>query len=353
LVATPYHGVASRLKEVALGDNPRGTIGTGVGEAFRDSVKHPEEIIRVGDLRRDLRAELAKIRDRQIEELRKLVSDSVFLPDDLAIVEEEMQLLEDPGFLDHNVERFLESGRALNIVDPDYMEREILKRNGVAIVESSHGILTDNRYGFHPHVSAIRTLPNFTHRMLVDAGFDGELTTIGVHRAYTVRHGAGPMPTADPTMNDDLLPGSHKEENRYQGKIRVGPLDFVLLRYAIDACGGRDTIDGLAISWFDQISQNGVWKVCNNYGEIDRNYFHNSHRIRIFSGDPARQPDYQRGLCSSLFDCKPEVYSIDLPDSMEEQYRLCDRELRDKLGVPVHLVSFGPAEQDKLMKDVA
>lgn len=353
LVATPYHGTASRLKEVAKGDNPRGTIGTGVGEAFRDSVRHPDEIIRVGDLRRDLRAELAQIRDRQLEELRKIVFETVFLPDDLAIVEEEMQILEDPGFLDYNVERFRETGRALNIVDPDYMKRDVFDKDGIAIVESSHGILTDSHYGFQPHVSAIRTLPSFTHGMLVDAGFDGEITKVGVHRAYAVRHGAGPMPTADPTMNDDLLPGSCKEENRYQGKIRVGPLDFVLMRYAIDVCGGPEAIDGLAISWFDQISQNGAWKVCDRYSEYDRSYFYDSSRIKVFSGDPVMRPDYQGGLCQSLFACKPEVRSIVLPDTMEEQYRLCDRELRDKLGIPVHLVSFGPAEQDKLMKDVA
>lgn len=356
LVATPYHGIASRLKEIARGSNPRGTIGTGVGEAFRDSERNPEEIIRMGDLRGDVRAKMSDVRNRLLEELRLLVFDTVFLPDDRAIVEEEMQLLEDPGFLDHNVWQFQEAGRRANIVGPDYMKREIFERDGVAVVESSHGILTDNHYGFQPHVSAIRTLPSFTHDMLVDAGFDREITKIGVHRAYSVRHGAGPMPTTDPAMSEDLLPGSCKEDNRYQGSIRVGPLDFVLLRYAVDVCGGQTAIDGLAISWFDQIARNGTWRVCNGYdenGEYDRNYFYNSKRIKIFSGDPVTRPDYQGGLCQSLFACKPDVQSIALPDSMEEQYRLCDRELRDKLGVPVHLVSFGPAEQDKLMKDVA
>jgi adenylosuccinate synthase len=355
LVATPYHGIVSRLKEIARRGNPRGTVGTGVGEAFRDSLRFPDDIIRVSDLTRDLRSELSQIRDRQIMKIMvglgacNLVD---FLGEDLEVVSEEIALLNDDGFLDYCVNRFREVGRLLNIVDPDYMNREIFGKDGIAIVESSHGILTDNQFGFQPHVSAIRTLPSFAQDMLLDAGFDGEIAKIGVHRAYTVRHGAGPMPTADSTMNDDLLPGSCKEENRYQGKVRVGPLDFVLLRYAIDVCGGPEAIDGLAISWFDQISRNGAWKVCNIYDEYDRNYFLDSGRIRIFGGDPDSMSDYQQELCLSLFACRPEISSIALPDSMEGQYRLCDQEMCDKLGVPVYLVSFGPTERDKFMKDV-
>lgn len=349
ICATPYHGSASRIKEVARGNNPRGTIGTGVGEAFRDSKRYPDEIIRVGDLRSDVRTKLSDIRDRQLEELRQLVHGTVFLQDDLPIVEEEMRLLEDPGFLDHNVEQFREAGRRLDIVDPDYMRRVIFDIDDTAIVESSHGILTDELCGFQPHVSAIRTLPSFTHDMLIEAGFDGEVEKIGVHRAYTVRHGAGPMPTADPTMNDNLLPGSCKEENRYQGKIRVGALDFVLLRYAVEVCGGPEAIDGLAISWFDQISQNGAWQVCDRYERYDRNYFHSDDRIRAYEGDLAGMPDYQNGLCEALFACKPDIRSLVLPKATDDQYRLCDREFRDRLGIPVHLVSFGPTDRDKLM----
>jgi adenylosuccinate synthase len=353
ICATPYHGIASRLKELARGRNPRGTIGTGVGDAFRSSVSDPELTIRVDDLSSDSGAafrfvsrKLRSVRINQIKALGKLQRESVFLRSDKDAVEAEFDLLHDDGFLDHCVDRFLEVGRVLKIVDPDFMKREIFTTDGVAIVESSHGVLTDSHFGFHPHVSAIRTLPSFSHDMLVDAGFTGEVVKIGVHRAYSVRHGAGPMPTADPDMNDNLLPGSSKGENRYQGKIRVGPLDFVLLRYAIDVCGGPGAIDGLAISWFDQISRNGVWKTCNRYDDYDNNYFASDERIRVYGGE-----SYQQKLCSSLFACKPEIVSIELPNSVGEQCRLCDRELHDKLGVPVHLISFGPAEQNKIMRN--
>jgi adenylosuccinate synthase len=347
ICATPYHGIASRLKEISRGMNPRGTIGTGVGETYRDRLKYPDLVIRAGELRDDLRAKLSRIRDYQVSALKSVINGE-FLNDDLDTVAEEVTLLTDDGFLDHVVDRFREVGRVANIVSPDYL-RELLSEDGTAVVESSHGILTDSEYGFQPHVSAIRTLPKFAQAMLAAAGYDGEIVNVGVHRAYTIRHGAGPMPTADPKMNDNLLPGSHKEENRYQGKVRVGPLDLVLLKYAIDVCG-PGAIDWLAVSWFDQI--NCAWYICDDYSTRDPKFFTTGGRIKVFDGNPEDMPDYQQKLCSALFECKPEIFAIgDLPESQEDRYRLCDRQLRDKLGIPVRLVSFGPTDRDKVFEE--
>lgn len=357
ICSTPYHGIASRLREIARGHNLRGTIGSGVGEAYRDSIRCPELIIRASDLSGNLRTKLSRIRDNQIAALDEII-DGDFLDEDLKILDHEISLLKDREFLDYNVDRFIEVGRLTNVVDSEYLGREVLGTDGEAIVESSHGILTDNYFGFHPHVSAIRTLPSFTERMLTEAGFGGEFNNIGVHRAYTIRHGAGPMPTADSDMSENLLPGSHKEENRYQGKIRVGPLDLVLLKYAIDVCGGPNTIDGLAITWFDQIAINGKWHICNTYKERNGQFFSVDGRIRAYRGRIVSAAgdsleNYQRDLSSALFECKPEISTFEnLPGSREELYHLCDNELRDKLSIPVYLVSFGPAEQDKFMKDM-
>src|SRR6185369_12853317 len=83
LCATPFHGIASRLKEMALGVHPRGTIGTGNGEAVRSSEAYPDLAIYAGDLYRpDLRDRLAGIREQVRKELIPLIERTTFLPED-------------------------------------------------------------------------------------------------------------------------------------------------------------------------------------------------------------------------------------------------------------------------------
>lgn len=353
LCATPYHGIASRLKEMARGDNPRGTIGTGVGEAYRDLERFPDLAIRAGDLSRpDLKNVLDAVRERIRSDLDPIIQGE-FLPGDRDDAEKEIRLLDDDGFLDYIVRRFQEVSKLAKIVDPDFLGREILSRDGVAVVESSHGILTDHFHGFHPHTSALRTLPCFTHAMLADAGYGGQVVNIGVTRAYQIRHGAGPMPTANPALAEILLPGSHKEDNRYQGKVRVGPLDLVLLRYAIEACGGPAAFDGLAITWFDQIQANGTWHLCDRYqGADDRTYFSPFGAIKVRRGTDAKQLEYQEALGRQLLSCKPEIiaYEIASAAKRDDLYSLCAGVLQEKVGVPIRMISFGPTDRDKECK---
>ena len=353
LCATPFHRIASSLKELARGNDPRGTIGTGVGEAYRDARRFPELAIRVRDLSRpDLADRLAAVREQIVRDLESVVQGE-FLPDDRAAVNEEIELLHDPKVLGYVTKRFREISKLAKIVDHGYLGREILSQDGAVVVESSHGILTDHYLGFHLHTSAIRTLPRFARAMIEDAGYDGKIVSLGVTRAYAIRHGAGPMPTADETMGESLLPGSHKLDNRYQGKVRVGPLDLVLLRYAIAASGGPSAYDGLAISWFDQIVQNKEWRLCHRYRSADdENFFTPSGDIKVRFGDDETQLTRQEELTRQLFDCRSEITTLKLSPSAtpDELYALCADTLREHLRVPVRMISFGPTEREKMFK---
>ena len=156
------------------------------------------------------------------------------------------------------------------------------------------------------------------------------------------------MPTDDPGMTDRLLPGSNKDENRYQGRVRVGPVDLVLLRYALAACGGSTSFDGLAITWFDQIVNNGSWEVCSAYAGADNpEYFSLKGEIKV-GGD--RQ--HQAALAEVLSNVTPEVSSlpIDATASKDVLYGVCADVFEQALNVPVRMISFGPTELDKLCK---
>jgi adenylosuccinate synthase len=353
LCATPFHGIASRLKEMARGTNPRGTIGTGVGEAYRDFGRYPQLAIRAGDISRPDAAELLAAAREQVRHDLQPIIEGGFLAADQVAAERETALLYDDKFLDYVVGRFAEAGKRTQIVGPAFMGDKILLHDGTAVVESSHGVLTDRLLGFHPHTSAIRTLPEFTANMLDEAGFGGQVVNIGVTRAYAIRHGAGPMPTANPGMAESLLPGSHKDENRYQGKVRVGPLDLVLLRYAIEASGGHKAFDGLAITWFDQIVTNQTWHICNHYSDADDPaYFSPEGEIKVRRGTGPEQLEHQAALGQKLQACRPEINSKEVPSttSSEELYALCASTIEEMVGVPVRMVSFGPTEKDKLCK---
>ena len=349
LCNTPFHGIASRIKELALRDSPRGTIGTGVGQTYRLHESHHELSIFARDLASpQLRQKLETIRDHITVELQPLLAGS-FLQEDEEELTRNIALLTDQGFIEHVLEQFQLVAKSCRIVDAEYFAIDILGRDGIIVAESSHGILTDAYTGFHPHTSALRTLPRFTRAMFEDAGYDGKIVSLGVHRAYEIRHGAGPMPTHDPTMSESLLPGSNKDENRWQGKVRVGPLDLVLLRYAIEA-SSPNAYDGLCITWFDQVVQNGQWDVCNWYS-FDA--WHGETYPANNLSDMAETLYYDiPNLTPWLEGVQPQIKSIPLPAdaTRDKLFDFAASTLREHINVPVRMVSFGPTERDKVLK---
>ncbi len=256
ICATPYHKIASQIEELLLRDNPRGTVGTGVGQSYRmsqdpvtaDCTIRAEILDSPETVHTKLEAQASFYR----EKYRKVDSPDV-LPEDAVLLKENLTLLYDDEYLDFIFKEFRRFGSWLVIEDLE----SILKRYDTAIVECSHGVLTDAVTGLEPHVSAIRTLPIFSEKMLRDAGFSGEIQHLAVHRAYEYRHGAGPMPTYDPGFTAKLPMAAHKAENRWQGKIRAGQLSADLLTHALEACF-QTRFDGLALTWFDQILKPGM-----------------------------------------------------------------------------------------------
>jgi adenylosuccinate synthase len=188
--------------------------------------------------------------------------------------------------------------------------------------------------------------------MLEEIGYDGEVFKLAVCRAYAIRHGAGPMVTEDPSLTNQLLPGSHKDNNRWQGEVRVGPIDFVALRYAINCCGGPSTFDGLAITWLDQIPIYGKWDTCNHYkGTTNPDLFTQEGEIIVRHGTDAEQVRRQEQLGNALNRCRPVITSHPVIRKEVEQnlINMCREEMLDKTGIPVRMISVGPTENDKML----
>ena len=97
ICATPYHGIISKMKELFRGDNPRGTIGSGVGEAYRDHLTRKDLTIYAKDLNKDINKKLDNIRDYCISKLSNLPIDTLKLKDK-KIAEKQLSLIKDPEF---------------------------------------------------------------------------------------------------------------------------------------------------------------------------------------------------------------------------------------------------------------
>lgn len=354
LCVTPFHRIASQLREMAYKDNPRGTIGTGVGEAFVDRETLPDLAIHVRDIDKPyLYQKLAAVREQKLQELSHVVSVENFWESDRKHILWLLDSLKNPAVVDTTADKFRQMTAFVKIVDADHLKNKILSRDGVVVVESSHGVLTDRYHGFCPHTSKLRTVPAATTLNLLDnCGYNGEIAKLGVTRAYQIRHGAGPMVTEDPAMLENLLPGSHKEENRWQGKVRAGPLDFVALRYAVNVCGGVEAFDGVAVTWFDQILKNGQWLICNTYsgGATDKEFFDDNLEIRVRRGADAAQLAYQEKLGKLLKMCRPNIikYPISSDADGERCIPMCEDVFTQNLGILVSMISFGPTEEDKI-----
>jgi adenylosuccinate synthase len=99
--------------------------------------------------------------------------------------------------------------------------------------------------------------PLHARELAAEWGVD-DVEVLGVTRAYATRHGAGPLPTHSAPLTAALAdPGNPR--NDWQGAMRAGPLDLVLLAYA----AGVGRIDGLVVNGLDQLPSE--FGVCASY----------------------------------------------------------------------------------------
>jgi adenylosuccinate synthase len=146
------------------------------------------------------------------------------------------------------------------VVDDAWLGRALVEA-GAVVFEGAQGVLLDEHAGFHPHSTWSTCTFAGALALLRAHDFPGEIARVGVVRAHAVRHGAGPLPTEDAGLSA-LLPEPHNQDGPWQGPVRHGWPDTLLLRYAAAACGG---IDALALTHLDALPRVPSWQVCRAY----------------------------------------------------------------------------------------
>ncbi len=303
LVVTPYHRELQRAREESLGKSRHGTCGMGIGEAVRQHLDSPSTSVRWDDLRYPQQAKLKMGwtqawcgREFGGGDYRRLFGEN---PN---VVAEEL------------AEAILYVGGDQKLLGPG------------RLFEGAQGVLLDQDYGYHPHTTWSKTTFQNADTLCREAGMDMP-HRIGVTRAHSYRHGPGPFPTEDVGFKPKE---PHNEDDEWRGAPRYGPLDLVLLDYAIGCCGG---VDELAVTHLDQPMPNPVYALEGPTGVV--------MRIPV-PKNPT--PERQRALGAWLDHSRPASHLVAASHTPNAGHL---RRYLSTFGVRVGVESYGPTSADR------
>jgi adenylosuccinate synthase len=296
LLTTPIHVAANRAREDARGTARHGSCGIGIGETAEYALQHRAPT--VADCRDTV--QLTRVLDALARHYAPLIGDHI-------------------GSITDLVTLYREFAAAVRIVGPGALAT--FATQGQLVFEGAQGVLLDEWRGLHPHTTWSTVEPRHARAMVTALG--ERPYVLGVTRTYLTRHGAGPFPTEDPAL---ALPEPHNTTGEYQGAFRIGHFDPILLRYAIEACGG---IDGLSVTHLDQ--HTGVQSATA--------YLTDDGVIDAVHCGPWQDLAYQARLTRLLSSARPVL--DDLPADAAPA-------IAASLNVPVVLTAHGPDRADRV-----
>ena len=365
LTVTPYHKLLNRMRECSLGSGRRGSVGTGVSEAKRietEYVGRPEgELYSVY-----VRDVIGRGEDRLYEKLRALRELAAAFP------------LENENSLPANVAAALEKERAF-LLRPDApailfedMCNKIRTPNGgvyfpnsvygpaeaayaiasPAVFEGAQGLLIDGARGLLPNTTCLDTTARYAYTLR------NNLLKLGAVKAFLSRHGPGVFPTESAEVSA-CVKDANQEAAFWNGAMRFGWFDAVLLRYAQRING----VEALCVSALDQLDAFDTLRVCVGYrysGPVDAEFHETFDSVPAPGGERYIReliksgPQVSRYLmrCTPVYETVPGWQTptgacekaADLPPQCRRYLDLLERQT----GLPVALVSVGPARNRKL-----
>lgn len=254
LVSTPYDMIINQILENRRGEGKHGSCGIGFGETIARAETFSR--ITVGDLfDPGLRSKLEDIRLNYIKQRF------------------ENSPLDSASPSDNTLMQFLESGHEivedwLSAVEVFIDDIQLMKDNDLThdsiIFEGAQGLLLDQKSEDFPHVTRSSTGAENVISIMNNMTNIEDINVVYVSRAYSTRHGAGPMPHEQDLPYDitDLT----NITNPNQGSVRYGPLHLDRLsdvtfsdfnKYA-DAGYSQASVC-MAFTCLDQIANKGLF----------------------------------------------------------------------------------------------
>lgn len=247
-IITAFHMHLNRYKEIIRGGRKHGSCGFGIGETQKDIDEQSEHILYMKDLCGDeieLRNKLVNIRNIKIRETQNFP-----ITEDYNLFDELMDL--DIAQYASLLKDFAHEIAVLR----DSQIKDIVMQND-CVFEGAQGVLLDRQYGFFPYCTRSNT--GFTNAEEILKDTDNEVIKIGLMRAYTTRHGAGPFVTQS---YDLKVSNCDNTTGPWQGDFLSGWFDSIAGKYALEVVGG---VDILAITNLDRLFGLGELKVATHY----------------------------------------------------------------------------------------
>jgi adenylosuccinate synthase len=315
----PYHLELEKVTERFLGKNALGTTKRGIGPAYGDKAA------RIGIRMQDLFDE--KIFREKLEVVlreKNLILTKIYnrLPLDAeAIVDEYGEL----------------AGRLRpHVTDTSLLIHRALQGGKQVMFEGAQGTLLDLDHGTYPFVTSSNPVAGYA---LASAGVSPlEVDRIvGIVKAYVTRVGAGPFPTEQLGESGERLGVRGKEFGTVTGrKRRCGWFDAVLGRYAARLNGLTEQL----VTKLDVLSGFETLRICTGYraeGETFEDF--PPHQSLFHKAEP---------IYEELDGWNEEIDEARSFEDLPKNAQAYVRRMEELVGVPVSVVSVGPAREQSL-----
>jgi adenylosuccinate synthase len=318
----PYHIMQDSLEEEARGAGSIGTTRRGVGPAYTDKVSRTG--LRIGDLL-DQAVFTAKL-EAALQAKNRLFT-RVFGAEPMA--------------MEPILEQYLAYGQRLrpHITDTVVMLHEALEDGSDILLEGAQGALLDPDFGSYPFVTSSSPI---AAGLCTGVGIGPTRVdrVIGVYKAYTTRVGAGPFPTELLDETGEHIRQVGQEFGTTTGRSRrCGWFDAVLSRYTARVNG----LSGIALTRLDILDDMPSLKICVAY-EMD------GQPLRTV---PARIDEFAR--CRPVYEEMPGWQTSTAGATRFEDLPLGARNyvrrLAELVGVPISILSIGPARDQTIILD--
>ncbi len=360
LVTTPFHKTINQMQEVSRANNRHGSCGKGVGQTILDSHYLKDKALFIKDLP-DKTVTYQKLKflwQIKLDLAEQLVNEQKDNQELLTYLEK----LKQPYYIEELTEAYTGFISKINLAN-DKTLAKLFNIDGTIILEGAQGVLLDFERGFWPHVTKSRTTFANADRLLKSAIYQANVKKIGLLRAYSTRHGAGPFVTEDLELAQKL-PDYHNGNNPWQSVFRVGWFDLVAAKYA---CQVVENVDFLAITNLDRLCELPIAKICTHYKYTGENpdlatkffetYLENNQIfIKTIKVPKETSQIYQKQLAELLKDCYPiykefelaklnKIKSISaLPSNIKDYLNF----ISESLGIAIKIISIGVTAEDKI-----